>query len=196
VIIKPGQQFSFWKQIGRPSLKRGYVNGMLLSQGKVLEGPGGGLCQLSNLLYWLFLHSPLTITQRQHHSYDVFPDSGRVLPFGSGATVFYNLIDLQIKNNTHHTFQIKLNISENFLEGELRADHDLATYYHIYEKEHYFIKHNQRYYRYNEIHRQTKDVSGNILNDEKITTNLAPVMYKIEEEKLKAQGIKIIEIAI
>ena len=45
---------------------------------------GGGLCQLSNLIYWMTLHTPLTITERYRHSYDVFPDSNRTQPFGSG----------------------------------------------------------------------------------------------------------------
>ena len=45
---------------------------------------GGGLCQLSNLIYWMTLHTPLTITERYRHSYDVFPDSNRTQSFGSG----------------------------------------------------------------------------------------------------------------
>ena len=47
------------------------------------------LCQLSNLIFWMTLHTPLTVTERYRHSHDVFPDSNRTQPFGSGATCAY-----------------------------------------------------------------------------------------------------------
>ncbi len=98
IVIKPDHIFSFWKIVGKPRYKDGYVDGMLLSHGRVIEGIGGGLCQLSNFLHWIFLHTSAEVLERYHHSHDVFPDSGRMLPFGSGATLLYNFVDLRIKN--------------------------------------------------------------------------------------------------
>lgn len=57
IVIEPGKIFSLWKHLGDPTTQRGYANGMLLSNGKIVEGVGGGLCQLSNLIYWMFLHT-------------------------------------------------------------------------------------------------------------------------------------------
>ena len=74
------------------------TGGMVLHNGGFKPGVGGGLCQLSNLIYWMTLHTPLTVVERWRHSYDVFPDAERTQPFGSGATVAYNHIDLQIRN--------------------------------------------------------------------------------------------------
>lgn len=88
LIIKPGEVFSIWEIIGKPTSRRGYKNGMLISNGKVAEGEGGGLCQLANLLHFIFIHSDLDIVERYHHSRDVFPDSGRTIPFASGAGIF------------------------------------------------------------------------------------------------------------
>lgn len=105
-IISPGEVLSYWKKIGRPTKRKGYVDGMVLHYGKVTSGIGGGLCQLSNLIYWITLHSPLTVTERYRHSYDVFPDSRRDQPFGSGATCSYNYLDLQITNQTDHSYQL------------------------------------------------------------------------------------------
>ena len=93
LIIPAGQTFSYWHNLGRPSRQKGYVNGMLLANGRVTEGLGGGLCQLSNFLFWILMHCDTSVKERYHHSLDVFPDSGRSLPFGSGATVLYNFID-------------------------------------------------------------------------------------------------------
>jgi vancomycin resistance protein VanW len=119
VLIMPGETFSFWRLVGLPTRYKGYLEGMLLARGEVLVGVGGGLCQLSNLLHWLALHTPLTITERHHHGFDPFPDDGRVLPFGSGATVFYNYIDLQFRNDTEHTFQILVGVTDKHLKGEI-----------------------------------------------------------------------------
>src|SRR5437868_1673773 len=80
IVIAPGETFSFWYLIGEPSARRGFVEGLLIHSGRMAHGVGGGLCQLSNLVYWLALHTPLTVSERHHHQFDAFPDSGRVLP--------------------------------------------------------------------------------------------------------------------
>ncbi|MCX6716212.1 MAG: VanW family protein [Candidatus Taylorbacteria bacterium] len=117
-IIYPNEIFSFWHIVGDTTKKKGYVDGMLLSDGKIVRGIGGGLCQLSNLLYWLFLHSSVEIVERMHHSRDVFPDNERTIPFGSGATIFYNLIDLKVRNTSKYPIQLKLWLSESQLKGQ------------------------------------------------------------------------------
>ena len=83
LLIRPGEVFSFWNRVGDPSAARGFVEGLILRGGEIRVGIGGGLCQLSNLVYWMALHTPLRIVEQHHHGYDPFPDSGRVLPFGS-----------------------------------------------------------------------------------------------------------------
>ncbi len=81
IIIEPNQTLSFWKLVGRPTKNKGYLTGLVLNQGKIDTGIGGGLCQLGNLIFWIFAHSPLDITQRFRHSFDVFPDIDRKVPF-------------------------------------------------------------------------------------------------------------------
>lgn len=97
IVLKPGETFSFWRLVGKPTRRKGYVKGMVLSNGSFVPEVGGGLCQLSNLIYWMTLHTPLTVVERWRHNYDVFPDSDRTQPFGSGATVAFNYIDLQVR---------------------------------------------------------------------------------------------------
>lgn len=179
IVIKPGETFSFCKLVGLPTKRKGYLEGMELSFGKAQAGIGGGLCQISNLIHWLVIHSPLTVTERYHHSFDPFPDDGRVLPFGSGATVFYNYRDYQFTNNTPYTFQIKLWMTEKCLEGELRIDRELDFAYHVFEKEHQFLKIGEEFYRKNEIWRNKilKFEGGKITDTELITKNFARVTY-------------------
>ena len=182
IIIKPGETFSFCKLVGLPTKRKGYLLGMELSFGEARAGIGGGICQISNLIHWLVIHSPLTVTERYHHSFDPFPDDGRVLPFGSGATVFYNYRDYQFTNNTEHTFQINLWFSEKCLEGELRIDKELDYAYHVIEKEHQFLKIDGQFFRKNEIWREKilKFESGKIIDTELLTKNFARVTYEPE----------------
>ena len=187
VIIPPGKTFSLWDALGNPTSKRGFAKGMLISNGKVLEGVGGGLCQLSNLLHWAFLHTPLIITERSHHSRDVFPDHNRTLPFGSGATIFYNLIDLRVKNTLSTAIQIHLWVDENNLRVQLRSPEIIPEKFHVYEKNHLFIQTRGTWFRMNEIWRETL-ITGIKQKDEKLYENFAPVIYPVTNEYLSANA--------
>ncbi len=140
IVIAPGEHFSFCRLVGRPTRRRGYVEGMELSFGEARQGVGGGICQLSNLIHWMAIHSPLVVTERANHSFDPFPDDGRILPFGSGAAIFYNYIDLVLHNPTDRHFQLKLNVGEQQLEGELLCDRERAYRYHVFERGHRFVR--------------------------------------------------------
>lgn len=194
VIIKPGKIFSLWKIVGKPEYKNSYVDGMLLSNGQVVEGLGGGLCQLSNFIYWIFLHAPIETIERYHHSKDVFPDSERTLPFGGGATILYNFVDLKIKNVSTEPIQIKIWLEENHLKGQLLAPNKIEEKFHVFEKNHFFIKRGKNYFRYNEIYRDTK-IKGRIVATEKITTNFAPVLYKVTKSYLTKNNFKVIDLS-
>ncbi len=184
IVIHPGETFSFWKLIGRVTGKKGYLPGMYLFYGKVVSKTGGGLCQLSNLLYWITLHSPLTVTERYRHSYDVFPDSGRTQPFGSGATCVYNYRDLMIKNNTAESYQLKISVNDDVLNGELRSDKDFQFFYEVYEKEHIVTREVWgKYVRHNLLYRKKFNLSGILIEDEFIAENHALMMYNPFIEK-------------
>ena len=47
IIINPGETFSFWRLVGEPSEKKGYLDGLVIKSGKLEKGTGGGLCQLA-----------------------------------------------------------------------------------------------------------------------------------------------------
>ena len=178
IVIKPGEIFSIWKLVGRPSQSKGYLEGLVLSDGKIGKGIGGGLCQLGNLLYWMALHTPLSIKERWRHSYDVFPDINRTIPFACGATLSYNYVDLQLENNTDKTFQIKLWLDEEYLNGEIRCDCDLNLQYEIFETDHLF-QHQWwgGYTRHNRIWKRITDLKNNTKTEELVAENSAIMMY-------------------
>jgi vancomycin resistance protein VanW len=178
IVIRPGETFSYWKLLGRPSKGKGYKEGMVLYYGGFKSGTGGGLCQLSNLIYWMTLHTPLKIVERYRHSYDVFPDVNRTQPFGSGATCVYNYRDLQIYNNTDNNYQLHLYLDEEYLHGEWRTTEKSQNTYMVYEYKHW-ITHEfwGGYVRHNIINRKLLDTAGKELTDEYVSENHAIMMY-------------------
>jgi vancomycin resistance protein VanW len=178
LLIGPGEEFSFCRTVGRATRRKGYVEGMLLSNGRPVAGVGGGICQLANLLHWMVLHSPLTVTERSEHSFDPFPDNGRVLPWGVGCAVYYNYVDLRFRNDTDATLQLRVGVGERYLEGELRSDRPLAHSYKIYARHEGFFSSGGSWYRRNEIWRDVIDRrTGNTVRSELVKKNCALVKY-------------------
>lgn len=178
LIIRPGETFSFWKLVGKTDRKSGYLEGLALSNGKITKDIGGGLCQLANLIYWMTIHTPLKVTERWRHGYDVFPDVSRTQPFGSGATVAYNYVDLQVYNPTSETFQLLVNLDDTFLKGQWRSEAEIPFTYKIIEKNHGIHSQNWGgYTRHNEIYREIMDKSGKVIDTEFVAENDAVMMY-------------------
>jgi vancomycin resistance protein VanW len=181
LVLAPGETFSFCRVVGPPTRARGFVEGMQLSRGEARAGVGGGLCQLANLLHWLALHSPLVVTERHHHSFDPFPDDGRVLPFGSGATIFFNYGDLQLHNPTRETLQVRVWLTDTLLEGELRSTVRQRVAWHVLERDHRFVRRGEKVFRENVLWREVRarDHGAPLLRTEYLFSNCAEVRYPV-----------------
>ena len=94
IVVPAGEVFSFWRQIGRASRRRGYVVGRMLQQGCLVPAVGGGLCQLSNALYEAALQAGCDIVERHAHSRIVI---GSASALGRDATVAWNYVDLRFR---------------------------------------------------------------------------------------------------
>lgn len=178
LVLRPGETFSYWRSIGNPTTKKGYLEGIVLYCGSFGPGVGGGLCQMSNLIFWMTLHTPLTVTERYRHSFDVFPDAGRTQPFGSGATCVYPYRDLMVTNTTPDTYQLSIEVGSSHLHGCWRCDTEPAWGYEVIEKNHN-IK--QEYFggysRHNELYRRRVYSDGNVSELEFLVENHALMMY-------------------
>ena len=178
VLIRPRETLSFNRLVGNCTRRRGYVEGMRLSNGAAQAGVGGGICQLANLVHWLALHSDLTVADRSEHSFDPFPDKGRVLPWGSGCSIVYNYVDLQLRNDTDSTFQLRVQVGERYLEGRLLADREQQRSYHVEARHERFYRLRGRHFRANELWRRVVDRrTGRALGEELVRRNCALVTY-------------------
>jgi vancomycin resistance protein VanW len=151
VIMSPGETFSFWKLVGRATERGGYTDGLVLRDGAAASGVGGGLCQISNMLHWLALHSDLEVAERHRHSFDPFPDSERRVPFGTGATLLDGIFDLKVTNRTAIEHQFRLRLTDTQLVGELRAALEPSVRYVVVERDHRFVREAGEVFRDNRI---------------------------------------------
>lgn len=178
-VLRPGEVLSFWRCVGNPTADRGYLPGMSLAHGRVHSDVGGGLCQLSNMLHWLALHTPLAIVERHHHGHDLFPDDGRLVPFGTGATVFYNYIDLRLQNPGPETYRIRLWVTDQELRGEIRTDREPTFMYEVVEQDHRFRRTQEGLVRENHLFRIVRDrVTGAPVERHLLAHNVFPVLYQ------------------
>jgi vancomycin resistance protein VanW len=176
ILVRPGETFSFCRLVGRTTRRKGYVEGMMLEEGDTVPGIGGGICQIANMLHWMALHTPLTVVERSTHSEDPFPDEGRTVPWGTGCTIFHNYVDLQLRNDTTQTYQLRLVVGETELAGALRTDVRPRTFYRVYARDERFLRISGSYYRANEIWRDITDTDGTTTS-ERVKENFARTLY-------------------
>lgn len=186
ILIRPGETFSFWSLVGPVSARRGYREGLTISNDRATRGVGGGLCQFTNLIHWMVLHTPLEITEHHHHGgLDLFPDFNRQIPFGTGTSIVFNYLDYRFHNPTDQTFQLRTYVTEEHLCGELRAERPLQQKFHVHEKDAYFHRDGGKVYRHNRIYRTARDkATGNEVLHEELLENNALVCY--DEELITA----------
>ena len=190
LVLRPGEVFSFWRTVGAPSTERGYRDGLVLGQNGMESGTGGGLCQLANLMYWMALHTPVQVVEHHHHGADLFPDDDRIQPFGSGATVFYNYVDLRFCNQTDHTLQLQVWLTDHDLRGEVRSDRASLEMYRVEERDHRFVRGpDGTVTRENELWRLTLDAATNEVRvEELVTRNRAEVRYPVDSTLCEMTG--------
>lgn len=119
IVIQPNQLFSFWKIVGKPNERNHFKKGRNIVNGILSEEIGGGLCQLSSIIYITALKANLEITERYNHSLDIYTEEERFTPLGADATVVYGYKDLRIKNSFPFPIQFSFAFEENHISCHL-----------------------------------------------------------------------------
>lgn len=185
LVIRPFEVFSYHRTVGRPSRRRGFRVGLELRDGRPSSGVGGGACQVSNLLYWLALTGGMRIVERHRHGADLFPDHGRTVPFGCGATVFYHYADLRFENPLDEPVLIDLAVRDHdrSLVGALRVAAPPPFGVEVYEAEHRLWRADDGgWLRENRVRRRVRDRDGRVISDEEVAHNRARLLYEPEPE--------------
>ena len=126
-IIGANKNWSFWHKIKHPNTANGFVPGRNLVNGKLVAQVGGGLCQLSSMVYHLALLGGLTIVERYAHSIDIYEEDQRFTPLGADATVVWGFKDLRLYNSHQFPVSLKFRVEQGELIGELNAEISLVA---------------------------------------------------------------------
>lgn len=180
IVIPPGQEFSYHAAVGWPSIFRGFRKGLELHSGEMAEGVGGGCCSVSNLLLLIALRAGLEITERNRHNLDFFPDHGRTVPFGCGATVHFPRRDLRFRNPYDQPVLLTLTIADGQLVGRVLAADPLPHSIEVVERDHAFHKVDEGWERRNEIWRLFRDGAGQTIREELVFKNQGRCLYDPE----------------
>ncbi len=122
LLIKPGEVFSFWQLVRWADARTPYREGLVQRDGRLQTVPGGGMCELSNFLFWLLLHAPVQIVERHGHRRREFPAPASDKPCGVDATVAEGWLDLKLQNISNSVLQIRLNFDDEQLHGQVLAE--------------------------------------------------------------------------
>ena len=114
VVLNAGDEFSFNSVVGKRTEARGYKNAKIFMAGEIVDGVGGGICQVSSTLYIAGLLSELEIVKRTNHMFKV-----AYTPVGQDATVAWGSIDFVFKNNTKYPMYITSKLVGNIMEVEI-----------------------------------------------------------------------------
>ena len=121
-VLMPGETFSYNKVVGERTIQAGYKEAPIYVSGRVENGIGGGICQITTTLYNAVVYANLDIVERSNHQF---------VPSYAGpsrdATVVYGAIDFKFKNNKDYPIKITCSVSKgiaNFKIWGLKSDND------------------------------------------------------------------------
>ena len=104
-VLLPGEEFSYNKTVGERTVEAGFKSAAIFSGGKVVDGLGGGICQISSTLYDAVVFANLTITERRNHQFVT-----SYLPAGKDATVVWGSQDFKFKNTRSYPIRIEATV--------------------------------------------------------------------------------------
>ena len=113
-VLNPGEEFSYNKTVGPRTAARGFKEAGIFSQGEVVDGIGGGICQTSSTLYMAAVKANMKITERTNHSFYV-----DYAPKGEDATVVYGSLDFRFKNTSPYPIKIVATSKNNYIRVKL-----------------------------------------------------------------------------
>ena len=117
LFLMPGASFSYNAWVGERSEARGFKEAPVIENGEMVEGLGGGACQVSSTIHAAALVSGLEILERYNHSLP-----SHYIGKGLDAVVSYPMLDLRVRNNLERPVVLRLQIQENTLIARFYSD--------------------------------------------------------------------------
>lgn len=100
-VLLPNEEFSYNKVVGERTIAAGYKEAATFSNGQVVNGLGGGICQISSTLYDAVVMANLNVTTRRNHQFVT-----SYLPAGKDATVVWGSQDFKFVNTRKYPIRL------------------------------------------------------------------------------------------
>ena len=159
-VVAPGETFSFWALVGRPSAAAGFQLGRSIRGGVAGGDIGGGLCQVSGIAYEAGLRAGLTVAERHPHSRDLYAEAERFTPLGMDATVVWPYRDLRLRNPHPVPVRFGFVVGERTLTASVHAALPLPPVTIEIERT------DQEGLRHVRVRRQTGDGEAELISDD------------------------------
>lgn len=179
VVIEPGEAFSFYQLVRYADRYEKYRDGLNLVDGEIKGAYGGGLCQLSNMLFWLFLHTPLTIVERHGHAIEFFRPADDEMPCGIDATVTEGWLDLKVRNDTDNLFQIEVSFDDEFMYGRILSLKPINIEYEVFDSSVEYHREAGRLYQTAHVCRRERDRETGVHVSRELYVNKCEIGYEI-----------------
>ena len=121
-VLMPGETFSYNQVVGERTIAAGYKEAPIYVEGEVVDGLGGGICQITSTLYNAVLYANLEIVERSNHQF--VPS---YVTASRDATVVYGSIDFKFKNNRDYPIKLVCSVSGGIAKFDiygLRTDNE------------------------------------------------------------------------
>jgi len=112
-VVLPGEEFDFNAVVGPRDEASGYRVAPVIAQGELVDGLGGGTCQVSGTLHGAAFFAGLEIVERYPHSRPSF-----YIKLGLDATVVYPTINYRFRN----PFSFPIVLHQTVKDGRVRAE--------------------------------------------------------------------------
>lgn len=181
LLIRPGEVFSFCYVARKADQSEPYRDGLSLVNGEITGEYGGGLCQFSNMLYWMFLHTPLTVVERHGHEVEAIPPTEADYLAGIDATVAEGWLDLKVKNNTTHTYQLVIDFNSDTMYGKVLSDGEKCFEYQVYNQSLRYVKEGSKIVEKSVVMRRRTSRFTGQSEEEKLYDNTCIIDYPLPE---------------
>jgi len=114
VVLLPHELFSFNAAVGPRTKENGFSRGWEIFKGEMVEGIGGGTCQVASTFHAAAFLGGLDVIERLPHS-----RPSAYITMGLDATVVYPVVDLKIRNPYDFPVVVHSNVQGNTVFFEL-----------------------------------------------------------------------------
>ena len=130
-VLMPGEVFSYNGIVGERTISAGYKNAAIYQNGEVVDGLGGGICQISTTLYNAALFANLEMVELYNHQF--VPS---YVTAGRDATVVYGVKDFKFKNSRKYAIKITCSVSGGVAKFQIwgikePTEYDVSVYANV-----------------------------------------------------------------